>query len=127
VNLIHEKNITLIQIAQDRGVTTGIEMARLLALACERGWDVCLGSRNMGTTIGQPRTRRALLAAALQFQRLTTGLPLTDVHNGLRVISRRAAMRIELKQNRMAHASELVSQLATLGLPFGDKCPIRLD
>ncbi len=93
---------------------------RLLTLACERGWEVCLGSRNMGTTIGMPITRRLLLAAALQFQRWTTGLPLTDVHNGLRVISRRAAMQIELKQNRMAHASELVSQLAALGLPFGE-------
>jgi hypothetical protein len=29
-------------------------------------------------------------------------------------------MSIELKQNRMAHASELVSHLATLGLPFGE-------
>jgi hypothetical protein len=67
-----------------------------------------------------PGTRRALLRLALRFQRLTTGLSLTDVHNGLRVLSRRAAMRIELRQNRMAHASEFVSQLARLGLPFGE-------
>lgn len=93
---------------------------RLVTLARERGWDVCLGSRFLGTSIGMPRRRRALLRLALLFQRLTTGLALTDAHNGLRAISRRAATRIELKQNRMAHASELVSCLATLGLPFGE-------
>ena len=93
---------------------------RLVALARERGWDVCLGSRTLGSAIGMPGSRRALLRLALLFQRLTTGLALTDVHNGLRVISRRAAMRIDLRQNRMAHASEFVARLATLGLPFGE-------
>ena len=93
---------------------------RLLALAHERGWDVCLGSRALGATVGMPRSRKVLLDLALRFQRLTTGLALTDVHNGLRVISRRAAMRIELTQDRMAHASEFVGRLATLGLPFGE-------
>lgn len=93
---------------------------RLVALALERGWDVCLGSRFLGDAIGMPRGRRALLKLALAFQRLTTGIRLTDVHNGLRALSRRAAMLIDLRQDRMAHASEFVSILGKLGLPFGE-------
>ena len=93
---------------------------RLVALARERAWDVCLGSRFLGESVDMPSGRRRLLKLALAFQRITTGLKLTDVHNGLRAISRRAAMRIELRQNRMAHASELVTLLVALGLPFGE-------
>jgi polyprenyl-phospho-N-acetylgalactosaminyl synthase len=93
---------------------------RLVLLARENGWDVCLGSRFLGGAIGMPRGRRALLRLALAFQRLTTGLRLTDVHNGLRALSRRAAMLVDLKQDRMAHASEFVYILGTLGLPFGE-------
>jgi len=93
---------------------------RLVALARERGWEVCLGSRFLGGAVGMPGSRRLLLKLALSFQQLTTGLALTDAHNGLRVLSRRSALRIELTQNRMAHASEFVARLATLGLPFGE-------
>jgi len=93
---------------------------RLLALAQSEGWDVALGSRFMGRTEGMPWSRRLLLKAALRFQNLTSGLFLTDVHNGLRVLSRRALQRIHLQQDRMAHASEIISQLAQSGLRVGE-------
>jgi polyprenyl-phospho-N-acetylgalactosaminyl synthase len=93
---------------------------RLVRLARDHGWDACLGSRFLGGTIGMPRGRRALLRLALAFQRFTTGLKLTDVHNGLRALSRHAAMLIDLRQDRMAHASEFVSVLGRLGLSFGE-------
>ena len=96
------------------------DAARLLSLARQRGWDVCMGSRFMGTAPGMPLSRRLLLKGALIFQRLTTGLALTDVHNGLRVLSRRAASTIELRQDRMAHASEFVTLVAVSGLAYGE-------
>ena len=85
---------------------------RLLAQARQQGLDACLGSRFMGATEGMPASRRLLLRTALQFQHLTSGLRLTDVHNGLRVLSARALQRLRLQQDRMAHASEIISQLA---------------
>jgi len=54
-----------------------------------------------------------LKTAAIQ-SRLATGMDLTDAHNGLRAISPSVASRIHLTQNRMAHASELVHQLAKM-------------
>jgi glycosyltransferase involved in cell wall biosynthesis len=92
----------------------------LLHLAHREGWDAALGSRFMGRTEDMPASRRALLRAALRFQNLTSGLKLTDVHNGLRVLSRAALQRIHLRQDRMAHASEIISQLAQSGLRVGE-------
>ena len=80
------------------------------------GAEVVLGSRFLGRTIGMPAGKRALLKAAVVFTRWTTGLRLTDAHNGLRLLGRDAAARIRLRQNRMAHASEILSQVARLGL-----------
>ena len=80
--------------------------------------DFALGSRFLGTSINLPTSRRLLLRAATLFTRVTTGLNITDSHNGLRAMSRRGASRIHLRQNRMAHASEILHQIATSGLPY---------
>ncbi len=44
--------------------------------------------------------------------RWSTGLPLTDAHNGLRAMTARCAGAIRLRQNRMAHASEIIERVA---------------
>ncbi len=80
--------------------------------------DVVLGSRFYGTTENLPRLRWLTLKAAIFFTRLSTGLQLTDTHNGLRVIRAEAAKRIRLHQNGMAHASELLEQIAELNLSY---------
>ncbi len=74
--------------------------------------DVVLGSRFLGRAEGISAGRRLLLRLAVLFTRLTTGLALTDAHNGLRVLSRHAAETIRIRQNRMAHASEVLEQIA---------------
>ena len=101
------------------------DAARMVALCEQRSLDICMGSRFLGSAPGMTRSRRLLLRAALAFQRLTTGMKLTDVHNGLRVLSAEAASRIELRQNRMAHASEFVSQISELGLRW-EEVPVTI-
>jgi hypothetical protein len=59
-----------------------------------------------------PSARRLTLKAALAFTRVTTGLNLTDTHNGMRALSRSAAERLTLRCDRMAHASEILEQIA---------------
>lgn len=60
------------------------------------------------------------LRAAALITRLQTGLKLTDAHNGMRLIRRDALEQVQLKQNRMAHASEIVEQLARTQLPWAE-------
>jgi glycosyltransferase involved in cell wall biosynthesis len=77
--------------------------------------DIVCGSRFLGiNAVGIPPVRSFFLKIAALYTRLSTGLPVTDAHNGLRALSKRAAQRIHLTHNRMAHASELMTQIKTL-------------
>ena len=90
----------------------------LLAPLVEGQAEFALGSRFLGNVIGAPASRLILLRFATAFTRLLSGLDLTDVHNGLRAMSRRGAQHICLRQNRMAHASEILNQIAASDLPY---------
>ncbi len=88
--------------------------------------DFALGSRFLGHAPAMPLARRMLLKAATWFTRLSTGLRLTDTHNGLRAMTRRGASHIALRQNRMAHASELLHQIARSGLGYVE-VPVTIE
>jgi polyprenyl-phospho-N-acetylgalactosaminyl synthase len=90
----------------------------LVAALAAHDADFALGSRFLGTAVNMPPSRRWLLKAASWFTRATTGLSITDSHNGLRAMTRRGASRIRLRQNRMAHASEILHQIAGSGLKY---------
>jgi glycosyltransferase involved in cell wall biosynthesis len=80
--------------------------------------DVVLGSRFLGTAINMSRSRRWLLKGAILFTRLTLGLRLTDVHNGIRAFRSEAAKALRISQNRMAHASEILYKIKKAKLSF---------
>ncbi|MBO0712188.1 MAG: glycosyltransferase family 2 protein [Acetobacteraceae bacterium] len=102
------------------------DIPRLLDALDASGADFALGSRFLGQSPGMPPSRRWLLRAATAFTRLTTGLKVTDTHNGLRAMTRRGASRLALRQNRMAHASELLEQMARSGLAYVE-VPVTID
>ncbi|CAN5616614.1 glycosyltransferase family 2 protein [soil metagenome] len=79
---------------------------------------VVLGSRFLGAGTSVPLARRALLRAATSFSRATTGLELTDAHNGLRVLRRDAAAELSLKMHGMSHASEILGKIAAQGWSY---------
>jgi len=97
------------------------DIPRLAAALADENADFVLGSRFLGESSNIPRLRRLLLKTATLFTRLTTGLQLTDAHNGLRAMTRRGAAAIRLRQNRMAHASELLSQVGRSGLRYVER------
>ena len=73
--------------------------------------DIVLGSRFLGTSESVPPLRRLLLRSATVFTRLTSGLRVTDAHNGLRAFNRAGAKAIDIQLDRMAHASEIMDQI----------------
>jgi glycosyltransferase involved in cell wall biosynthesis len=73
--------------------------------------DVVIGSRFLDERTEMARLRRAVLKTAAVYTRMTSGMALTDAHNGLRVIGRGLLERVRITQNRMAHASELVDEI----------------
>lgn len=74
--------------------------------------DVVLGSRFLDNTSNVPAGRRLLLKAGGIFTRIMSGLSITDPHSGFRALSRAAAQKIKLRQDRMAHASEFLQLLS---------------
>jgi hypothetical protein len=67
-----------------------------------------------------PRSKAITLWLAIRFTRLTTSLKLTDTHNGFRALTREAACKLRIRQNRMAHASEILEQIAARKLRYAE-------
>ncbi len=84
------------------------------------GASVVLGSRWLGRVESMPRLRRLMLGLAVVFTRVHTGLGVTDTHNGLRLFTRAAALRLRITQPRMAHASEILAQIGAYKLRFAE-------
>ncbi len=102
------------------------DIPRLFDALTRQGADVALGSRFLGQAPRLPASRRLLLKAAVAFMRLYGGLKLTDAHNGLRLFTRDAARRFQIRQARMAHASEMVRKCHKAGLKIIEvPCTIR--
>ena len=80
--------------------------------------DVTLGSRFLENRSNVPLLRSMVLKMARVFTWITSGLYLSDCHNGFRAMSRRAAEQIHLRQDRMAHASEIYDQIRSARLSY---------
>ena len=76
----------------------------------ENGNDIVFGSRFLGSAEKIPGVRKFLLKSILFFYWVISGVKLTDYHNGFRAMNRKAAERIIITQNRMAHATEIFQQ-----------------
>ena len=76
--------------------------------------DVALGTRFSmgGVAVDISRKRATVLKLATILSRHTTGLNITDTHNGFRAFTREAASRLRITQNRMAHASQILEEIA---------------
>ena len=101
-------------------------IARLVRALKQEHADFALGSRRLGQSRNMPFERRVFLFAATLFTVATTGLCLTDTHNGLRAFTRRGASALSLRQNRMAHASEILTDIANSGLRYTE-VPVTID
>ncbi len=83
--------------------------------------DVVIGSRFLDGRTKPGALKRVVLKLAVAFERRSTGVQLTDAHNGLRALNRHAARSIEIDQNRMAHASEIVFEIGKKKLRYAEQ------
>ena len=97
----------------------------MVALARREDLAIVFGSRFLDDRTRPGALKKVVLKTAVWVTNMTTGLTLTDAHNGLRVIRRDAAAGVRLSQDRMAHATEIVLQLGRTGLPWREY-PVEL-
>ena len=90
----------------------------MVELAKAEDLGIVFGSRFLDDRTDTGRIKRLVLKTAVWFTTHSIGISLTDAHNGLRVLRADAAARIHLRQDRMAHATEIVRQLHRTGLPW---------
>lgn len=101
------------------------DLPKLLRALQDTNADLALGSRFLGHAHGISWRRRALLRSAVIFHGLLYGLWLSDAHNGLRVLGPRALQTLELRQNGMAHATEILGWMKRYRLRFVE-IPVRV-
>ena len=89
------------------------DLAALLRPVLDGEADISLGSRFLvkKNSRNTPWLRRILLKTAILVNGLLTGMWLSDAHNGLRAMNSHALRHIRLRENRMAHASEILWEI----------------
>lgn len=96
------------------------DVLEMLEVARTQGVDVVFGSRFLDDRTEVGALKRGVLRLAVAYTNATTGLRLTDAHNGLRVLSRPVAEALDIRQNGMAHASEIISKIGKGGYSFAE-------
>lgn len=88
------------------------DVAMMLREIQTGSYDIILGSRFLGKTVGMKASKFVVLKAAIKFSNFTSGLKLTDTHNGLRVFNKKVADEMQITMPDMAHASEILEIIA---------------
>ena len=103
-----------------------LDIQSFINILKENRADIVLGSRFLGQTQNMPTRKKYLLKASRFFTWMTTGLMLSDSHNGLRAINIAAFPNFHITQNRMAHASEIINIIKNLKMRYVEQpCNIR--
>lgn len=92
------------------------DIPALLAPIIKDEADIALGSRFLEKASNIRVIRKLLIRGARLFHYVLTGLRMTDAHNGLRAMNRKAATKIRITENRMSHATEIILEIKRQGL-----------
>ena len=84
-----------------------------------------LGNRFLNGQSNVPAVRKLILQWGRLFTLLTSGVRVGDCHNGYRAFSRKGASLLQLKQDRMAHASEIYDQIKGSRLAY-EEVPVTI-
>lgn len=94
------------------------EISRVVEPIIKDQMEVVLGSRFLGKSKNIPLSRLITLKLGVIFTRIFSGLNLSDTYNGFRAFSSKALDKINITQNRMAHASEIIELVKINQLKF---------
>lgn len=102
------------------------DISHSLSIFKEGGYDAVLGSRFMDRRSSVPFSKKIIIFPIARFINfLLTGVWLTDAHNGFRILSSSALKKIRIRQDGMAHNTEIVRLLKKNNLKFCE-CPVKV-
>lgn len=88
------------------------DVKKMLQTIKSNDYDIVLGSRFLGDTIGMKSSKKIVLKLAIGFSNFMSGMKLTDTHNGLRVFNRHVAETMKITMPDMSHASEIIELIS---------------
>ncbi len=102
------------------------DIKRALDIVRSTDIHIILGSRFLGESSELPFTKRYIIfPVARVINWAFSGLWLSDVHNGFRVMTSRAASEINIEVDRMAHNTNILSQIRKKKLSY-QEMPVRV-
>lgn len=92
------------------GQHTAADINKLIEPIINNECDIVFGSRFLNNHSSQniPFVKKIVLQIARYVNWLYTGILLSDAHNGLRALNKKAIDTIVISENKMAHASEIL-------------------
>ncbi len=93
------------------------DLDHMLNTLIEGKYDIVLGSRFLQEN-NVPLKKKIVLKIGIIFTYLLSQIWLTDVHNGLRVMTAETAKKLNLQHDRMEHASEILDKIKVLNLKY---------
>lgn len=94
------------------------EISKIIKPVLDKKVDVVLGSRFLGKTLNMSPVRKYILKLGIIFTWIFSEIKLTDTHNGFKALNNKALNSIEITQNRMAHASEIIDEIKRNNLSY---------
>lgn len=102
------------------------DITAALEVMKREGADVVFGSRFLDKRSDVPWLKRAiLLPFGRMLNNIFTGIPLTDFHNGFRILSKKALEVVRITHDGMAHNSEIVAEVKRNNLVYRE-VPVKV-
>ncbi|MDD5291131.1 MAG: glycosyltransferase family 2 protein [Patescibacteria group bacterium] len=93
------------------------EIKDIISPILKKEADIVFGSRFLGKKSNLPPFKKyAIIPLAHLVNKIFTGSDLTDPQNGFRALSKKAAEKIKIEQDGMAHNTEIISKAFASGL-----------
>ncbi len=102
------------------------DAARLVDRGREKNLDVVLGTRFGEGSSNATRSKRMLLHLATFYTRLSSGLAVTDTHNGLRAMTVDVARNMKIEDRGMGHASDILDYVSSRDVAW-EEVPIHIE
>ena len=99
----------------------------MLGLLNEKKAGIVFGSRFLqGSNTNVSLSRRLVLRFARFFNYIASGILLTDANNGLRVMTRDAAVKMQITENRSTHSAQIQNLVKLNRIPYVE-CAVNIS
>jgi len=108
IDFAKKLNIDYLITFDSDGQHSPMDIQPFIDKAKEGDFGIILGSRFLGEAVNMSKFKHYFLKVSIYFTWLTSGIRLTDSHNGFRLINLRKHSNFEMTHNGMSHASEII-------------------